>query len=74
MSDSLVVMKSKVAVFNEQWPVGSLVVVIKDLGERFKTKIRFPALSWGEHIAVVWVEDISRAYALDRVIPCERAK
>lgn len=74
MSDSLVVMESKVAVFNNWYPVGSLVTVIKDLGERLETKVRFPALVLGEHTAVVWVEGIAGAYALSRVIPCVRAK
>lgn len=74
MWDSLEVLKGKVAAFNERYPVGSSVTVIKDRGELFETKIRFQAEVLGEHTAVIWVEGISGAYMLDRIVPWLVAK
>jgi hypothetical protein len=68
MQESTEVMKSKVEVFNEKHPVGSTVVVVKDLGERIKTKVRSPAEILSGHTAVVWLEGITGCYLLNRVI------
>ena len=61
-------MQSKCDAFNEKNPVGSSVTVIKDLGERVETKVRYPAQILSGHTAVVWLEDISGCYDLDRVV------
>ena len=66
------VMESKVKIFNAQWPVGSLVTVIKDFGECVETKIRFPAQVLSGHTAVIWLENISGAYVLNRVVAHSR--
>jgi hypothetical protein len=62
-------MQSKVEVFNEKHPVGSSVTVIFDLGEKVETKVKFPAQVLSGHTAVVWLENISGCYNLDRVMP-----
>ena len=68
MGDSQEVMQSKCDAFNENNPPGTPVTVIKDFGEKFKTKVKHPAQILSGHTAVVWLEDISGAYILDRVI------
>lgn len=60
---------SKVKIFNKKHPVGSLVVVILDRGEKVETKVRFPAQVLSGHTPVVWLEGISGCYHLDRVVP-----
>ncbi len=60
----------------EKWktvPVGTLVIVTKDLGEQFETKTR--SIPWmlgassrgAGHTAVIMVEGISGGYLLERV-------
>ena len=68
MQDSIEVMQSKVDAFNRRNPVGTTVTVIKDLGEKFETKVKFPAEVLSGHTPVVWLEGISGCYLLDRVI------
>lgn len=68
MQESIEVMKSKIKVFNEKHPVGSAVIVVKDFGENVNTKVRCPAEILGGHTAVVWLDNISGAYSLDRVM------
>ena len=68
MSDSIEVMQSKVEVFNRKHSVGSPVTVIKDLGEIVETSVQHPADILGGHTAVVWLEGISGAYILNRVV------
>ena len=68
MSESVEVMQSKVDIFNLKHPVGSLVTVIKDFGEKIETKVRYPAQILSGHTAVVWLEGISGCYLLNRVI------
>ena len=68
MQESIEVMKSKVEVFNQKHPVGSVVTVIKDIGEKVVTKVRHPAEVLSGHTAVVWLDGISGAYVLNRVI------
>ena len=68
MGDSTKVMQSKVDAFNEKNPAGTPVTVVKDLGEKMETKVRFPAEILSGHTAVVWLEGISGCYDLDRVI------
>jgi hypothetical protein len=62
------VMQSKCDAFNERHPVGSSVMVVKDLGEKIETKVKYPAEILSGHSAVVWLEGISGCYMLDRVI------
>ena len=62
------VMQSKIEVFNKKHPVGSKVTVIKDLGEKIETEVRFPAEILSGHSTVVWLVGISGCYSLDRVI------
>jgi hypothetical protein len=66
-SDFQEVMQSKCDVFNEKHPVGSPVTVIKDLGEKVETTVKHPAEILSGHTAVVWLNDISGCYLLDRV-------
>jgi len=68
MGDSQEVMQSKCDAFNLRNPVGSSVTVVKDLGERIETKVKYPAQILSGHTAVVWLEGISGCYDLDRVI------
>lgn len=68
MQESIEVMESKIKVFNEKHPVGSVVTVIKDLGERVETKVRFPAEILSGYTAVVWLNGIRGCYCLNRVM------
>lgn len=68
MKDFPEVMQSKCDVFNEKNPVGSKVTVVKDLGEKIETTVKYAAEIMGGHTAVVWVKGVSGAYNLDRVI------
>jgi len=68
LQESIEVMESKVDVFNEKHPIGSPVVVIKDFGEKIMATVRHPAEVMGGHTAVVWLDGISGAYALNRVV------
>jgi hypothetical protein len=68
LQESTKVMKSKIALFNKKHPVGASVVVVKDAGEKIETKVRYPAEIMGGHTAVVWLNGISGAYALNRVV------
>ncbi len=61
-------MQSRCDVFNKKHPVGSDVTVILDFGQQKETKVKYPAEIMSGHTAVVWVEGISGAYSLDRVI------
>lgn len=61
-------MQSKVDAFNERNPVGSSVTVVKDLGEKVETEVKYPAQILSGHTPVVWLKGISGCYALDRVI------
>ncbi len=67
MPDSIEVMQSKVDAFNKRSPVGAPVTVVKDFGEKFETKVKYPAQILSVHTAVVWIEGISGCYDLDRV-------
>ena len=68
MQEFIKVMQGKIKAFNEIHPVGTSVIVIKDNGELLKTKVRHPAEIMGGHTAVVWLNDISGAYSLNRII------
>ena len=68
MRKSIEVMESKVRAFNRRNPVGKTVTVIKDLGEEIETRVKYPAEVLSGHTPVVWLDGISGAYLLDRVI------
>jgi len=68
MQESIEVMQSKVDMFNQKNPVGSPVTVIKDLGERIETKVKYPAEVLSGHTPVIWLDGISGCYILDRVV------
>ena len=68
MQEFIEIMESKVELFNQKHPIGSKVTVVKDLGEKFETKVRYPAEILSGHTAVVWLEGISGCYCLDRVM------
>jgi len=68
MQDSLEVMQSKVDAFNQRNPVGTPVTVVKDLGEKIETTVRFPAEVLSGHTPVVWLYGISGCYCLNRVV------
>jgi hypothetical protein len=68
MQESTEIMKSKIELFNHAHPPGSKVTVVKDLGEKFETKVRYPAEILSGHTAVVWLKGISGCYCLDRVM------
>ncbi|GAH18079.1 unnamed protein product, partial [marine sediment metagenome] len=45
--------------FTQRNPIGTKVTVIKDLGEKIQTKVKYPAQILSGHSPVVWLEDIS---------------
>lgn len=67
MEDSIEVMQDKVDAFNKRHPVGSKVLVVKDLREKVETEVRFPAEVLSGHTPVVWLKGISGCYLLSRV-------
>ena len=67
MEDSIEVMQDKVNAFNKRHPVGTEVILVKDLGEIVETEVRFPAEVLSGHTPVVWLKGISGCYLLSRV-------
>lgn len=55
--------------WNEANPIGTDVVLTKDLGETLVTKTRSEAWMANGQIAVIFVDGISGYYALSRVRP-----
>lgn len=53
--------------FNLHVPVGSPVVVTKDMGEQVETRTRSEAWVMGGHTAMVMVDGIPGGYLLSRV-------
>jgi|GEM_PF-2683792 len=60
--------KTVCEVFNENWPVGSDVIVVHDLGAQHVTKTRSVATVKPSG-PVVWVEGEAGYHKLERVIP-----
>jgi hypothetical protein len=58
--------QGKVDTWNEVHPVGTEVSVQLDNGAKLKTRTIAPASLLGGHTAVLWLEDISGCYKLDR--------
>ena len=67
MKESIEIMQAKVEAFNKRNPIGTNVIVVKDLGEQVKTKVQYPAEVLSGHTPVVWLEGISGCYLLNRV-------
>lgn len=56
--------------FNAAYPVGADVLLKKDgHDELFPTRTRSTAQVMGGHSAVIWLENVSGCYLLDRVMP-----
>lgn len=56
--------------FNAAYPVGTDVLLKKDgHDELFPTKTRSTAQVMSGHSAVIWLENVSGCYLLDRVTP-----
>lgn len=53
--------------FNATNPVGTRVILKKDVGTEVHTKTRSVAQVLSGHSAVVWLEGVAGCYALDRV-------
>ncbi len=60
-------MTDPVAAWNSQHPVGTAVVVTKDLGEPVRTKTRSVAQHLSSGTPVIWLDGIAGCYLLDRV-------
>jgi len=57
--------------FNKRFPPGTPVQVLRDNGDRMRTRTRSQAWILGGHTPVVMVEGIAGGYRLDRVEPEE---
>lgn len=55
--------------FNSRYPVGQRVTVRMDAGDGVSTVTRSRAEVLSGHSAVIWLENISGCYLLDRVTP-----
>lgn len=55
--------------FNAEYPVGTPVYLLKDNGDVVETKTRSAAQILSGHSAVIWLEDVSGCYLLERVRP-----
>ncbi len=51
--------------FNKQFPVGTEVLLRKDCGELFRTKIKHPAYVMQGHSAVAHFEGVSGCYSIE---------
>ncbi len=60
--------RSFIECFNNNHPVGTQIIVIKNLGEQFQTKTRSPAQIANEVLPVIFVDGISGYYDLTRII------
>ena len=67
MQDSKEVMQSKIEAFNKKHPIGSKVIVVKDMGEQVECTVKHPATILGGHTAVALLDEISGCYDLNRV-------
>ena len=67
---SLAVLEKECAAFNARYPVGTAVGLRKDFSDELTlTKTRSKAQVLSGHSAVIWLEDVSGCYLLDRVTP-----
>lgn len=63
-----------VEAWNARYPVGTRVRVRMDLGGIVETKTRSRAELLSGHTAVIWLDDIVGAYALERVTAVDEAE
>lgn len=66
---SAAALQNQCEAFNAACPVGHPVVVRMDCGDRVSTVTRSAAEVLSGHSAVIWLENISGCYLLDRVTP-----
>ena len=59
-------LQAQVDRFNNECPVGTKVIVTKDLGEQVKTTVMHEAEILGGHTAIAWFAGISGGYLLER--------
>lgn len=59
-------LQKEVDTFNAKCPVGSKVIVTKDLGEEVHTTVTHEATILGGHTAVGWFDGIVGCYLLSR--------
>jgi len=59
----------EVDLFNARYPIGTPVLLKRDNGQTMETKTRSKAQVSGGHSAVIWLENVSGYYLLDRVTP-----
>lgn len=72
-ADKLLQLQAQCDKFNEVNPVGSDVTVKLDgVAEPLATKTRSEAQVLSGHTAVIWLENVTGCYLLDRVAPLER--
>lgn len=68
-------MQAECDAFNAKHPVGSDVVVRLDgVDEPFSTRTRSEAQILSGHSAVIWLENVSGCYLLDRVSAAHNAE
>lgn len=62
-------LQKKCDIFNTLYPVGTEVFLPKDNGDVLETATRSPAQVLSGHSAVIWLENVTGCYALERVRP-----
>ena len=68
MNKSLSQLESQVYAFNVLHKVGDKVTVMLDDGTKKECTVSSAATILGGHSAVVWLDEISGCYSLDRVV------
>lgn len=66
---SLAKLQASCDAWNSAHPVGTAVIVTRDMGEEQPTKTRSTAYVLSGHTAVIFVDGISGCYLLERVRP-----
>lgn len=67
-------LQKKCDTFNTLYPVGTEVLLLKDNGDVLETATRSPAQVLSGHSAVVWLENVTGCYLLERVRPNPNAR
>ena len=60
--------------FNNNYPIGTPVILTKDSGETIRTLTRTKACTLASSYVVIWLEGIPGCYSLDRVRPIEKGE
>lgn len=66
--------QKKVDQWNARYPIGQSVDLLKDGGEIMRTKTRSAAAILSGHTAVIWLENVSGCYIIDRVTAVSHAQ